>query len=50
MRTLSFHLTNYPITYLLSSEAGIQTYVHLTSKHTLFQFHHAVPILLNEIS
>lgn len=39
---------NYSITQLLSSKAGIQTYVHLTSKHIFFQLHHAVPVLLSE--
>lgn len=34
----------------LSSKAGIQTCVPLTSKHILFQSHHAMPVLLSEIS
>lgn len=41
---------NSHISQLLSSKAGIQTCVHLTSKHIFFQFHHAVPVLLSEIS
>lgn len=50
MRILNFSLTNYPTTQLLSSKAGIQTRVHLTLKHILFQPHHATPVLLSAIS